>query len=392
VPKIVTRLLVSAVVIAAVAYGVYRWTQRPPAVVRVEPVARGTVEHVVANTRAGTIRAERRSRLAPAVPGRVVRMPVHEGDRVEEGATLLELWSKDVRAELELARAEALRAEAQHEEACQRAALAEREEERARELHETGIRSPEQYDRIASEAVAMRAACKAAEAGAEMQRARIKTLEAQLEQLELHAPFAGVVAEVNAELGEFVTPSPVGIPTPPAVDLFDPSSLYVEAPLDEVDAPDVRPGMPVRITLDAFRGEAFAGRVLRVAPFVLELEKQARTVAVDVAFEDPAIQQRLLPGYSADIEVVLEVREDVLRIPTEALFGDDHVYVLDEAVGVVREVAVTCGLRSWTHTEVTGGLAPGALLVVDLDRSALTDGAAARRAEGAEGENGDRGP
>ena len=60
----------------------------------------------------------------------------------------------------------------------------------------------------------------------------------------LTAPFDGVVAEVNAELGEYVTPSPPGIPTPPAVDLIDDRCLYVTAPIDEVDAPEIRTGMP----------------------------------------------------------------------------------------------------------------------------------------------------
>ena len=87
---------------------------------------------------------------------------------------------------------------------------------------------------------------------------------ALLDQATLRAPFAGIVAQINGEVGEFVTPSPPGIPTPPAVDLIDDSCLYVEAPIDEVDAARVKSGMPVRISLDAFRGQSFAGTVTRI--------------------------------------------------------------------------------------------------------------------------------
>ena len=76
---------------------------------------------------------------------------------------------------------------------------------------------------------------------------------AALDKTRLTAPFGGTVAEINGELGEFVTPSPIGVPTPPAVDLIDTTSLYVSAPIDEVDAPDIRADMAAHISLDAFR-------------------------------------------------------------------------------------------------------------------------------------------
>ena len=66
------------------------------------------------------------------------------------------------------------------------------------------------------------------------------------------------------------------------------------------DLPEVKKGMPVRITLDAFPNESFAGQVRRIAPYVLEVEKQARTVDVEADFTNPADYSRLLAGYSAD--------------------------------------------------------------------------------------------
>jgi HlyD family secretion protein len=171
-----------------------------------------------------------------------------------------------------------------------------------------------------------------------------------------------------------VTPSPVGIPTPPAVDIVDNSCLYITAPIDEVDAPRVREGMPARVTLDAFRERSFPAHVRRVAPYVLDLEKQARTVEVEAEIDDRG-DAVLLPGYSADVEVILAEREDVLRVPTRALVEGKRLYVLDDGRIRVREVAT--GIGNWEYTEVTDGLAPGARIVISIDREGLADGVAA---------------
>ena len=89
------------------------WATRPqPVEVVVAAVEIGTVEKTVANTRAGTIKACRRAKLSPSAGGQIAVLPVREGDLVEQGQLLLELWNKDLVAELELARQEAASAAA----------------------------------------------------------------------------------------------------------------------------------------------------------------------------------------------------------------------------------------------------------------------------------------
>jgi HlyD family secretion protein len=195
----------------------------------------------------------------------------------------------------------------------------------------------------------------------------------------LRAPFDGIVAEINGEIGEYLTPSPPGIPTLPAVDLIDDSCLYVTAPIDEVDASHLKVGMPGRITLDAYRGKHFDGHVRRVAPYVLALEKQARTVEVEVEFEEPqsALKEgNLLVGYSADIEVVTDIREKVLRIPTSALMPGNKVLVLGDD-GKLAERKIETGLSNWEFTEIRSGLKPGENVVTSLDREGVKTGARA---------------
>ncbi len=352
--------------------------RRNPVSVIVRPVERGRVDRVVANTRAGTVKACRRARLAPAVGGQIETLLVKEGDSVKKGQVLLRLWNKDLAAELELAQKDAAASLANNQDICIQAKEARREAGRLRRLHGKSLVAAQESEKAVSIADAMDARCRAALAGYKSAVARIAQIRANLERTILKAPFDGTIAEVNGEIGEFITPSPTGVATLPAVDLFDPSRLYVSAPLDEVDAPAVRPGMDAQITLDAFPGRVFPGKVRRVAPYVLELEKQARTVQVDVDFTEPLQSLHLLPGYSADVEIILAVHKDVLRVPAEAVLENNRVFVYRKDTGRLEERTVRTGLANWQFVEVLSGLKAGELVVVSPERKGVGPGVYAR--------------
>ncbi len=365
--------IIAALVVVAIA-GAWLLTRPDPVAVTLVTVERGPVSATVTNTRAGTVDACRRAGLSPASGGQIVSLPVAEGERIETGDLLLELWNEDVKAELTLAERDARAARSRAREACIVADVAKRDAERLVRLQADRLASEEAADQARGRAESTAAACSAAEDAARVADARIDVTRARLERTQLHAPFAGVIAEINGELGEFVTPSPVGIPTPPTVDLIDASCLYIRAPLDEVDAPRVRAGLPARISLDAFPDLTFPGHVRRVAPYVLDQERQARTVEIEAEFDDPE-KAGLLAGYSADVEVVLEERADVLRLPTSVILPDDTVFVFDEAAGTIASRAVETGIANWEFTEIVSGLAAGDRVVSSIDREGVVDGA-----------------
>jgi HlyD family secretion protein len=149
-----------------------------------------------------------------------------------------------------------------------------------------------------------------------------------------------------------------------------------------VDAPEIAPGMTARITMDAFGDRHFQGRVRRIAPYVLDREKQARTVDVEVVFTNPEDIRRLLAGYSADVEIILDVKKDTLRLPTEAVLDGKRVFVFLREEGVIRARALRRGLSNWNYTEVLSGLKEGEQVVVNVDQAGLEDGAHAVVAEG----------
>jgi HlyD family secretion protein len=368
---------IGLVVAVAAAAGVAWWLTRPaPLAVAVATADSGRVEATVANTRAGSVAACRRSKLAAPLGGRIDKLTVREGDRVKKGQVLVELWSDDLAARERVAREQLQTARAHVGEACQLAENAAREAARARQLRDRNFVSEERVDRAESEAKARIAGCEAARAAVQEAEARIAAARADTQRTVIRAPFDGVVAEVNGEVGEFLTPSPPGIPTLPAVDLIDDSCLYVSAPIDEVDAARLKVGMAARVTLDAHRGRHFEGRLRRIAPYVLALEKQARTAEVEVEFDNPGEARHLLVGYSADVEIVTERRDSATRIPTSALLPGKRVLLL-AASGVLEERGVETGVSNWEFTEVTKGVAPGDRVVTSLERAGVRAGARA---------------
>jgi HlyD family secretion protein len=352
------------------------WLTRPqPVPVVLETVGRGRVEASLANTRAGEVEACQRAKLSTIQGGRIDYLGVREGDRVQAGQVLLRLWNEDQQAQLKLAEAQLDAARRRVGEACSTAENAAREAARQARLLDRGFVSPAREEQARFEAAARAAACATARAEVATAEARARASAIDQRRTVLVAPFAGTVAKITGELGEFSTPSPIGVMTPPAIDLIDDSCLYVTAPMDEVDAPRIHPGQPVRIRIDALPQRRIAGRVRRVAPYVVALEKQARTVDVEVDFADPAEARGLLVGYSTDVEVVLEVREAVLRIPTGALREGSKVLVYEAGTGRLAERTVHTGLASWEYTEVLDGLAEGERIVTSLEREGVAAGA-----------------
>lgn len=346
----------------------------PVAATRVD---RGSVRASVANTRAGTINACRRAKLAPATGGQISVLHVHKGDRVKENQLLVELWNKDLRAQYDVARNDATAARALADQACTTARVARRDADRYQRMREQKLVAADAAERAVGEADSNAAACRAAQQNVNVALSRIQAANATLERTRIRAPFAGTVAEINGELGEFVTPSPIGIATPPTVDLIDNSCLYVSAPIDEVDAPLVKAGMKAYITLDAFRNQRFDGHVRRVAPYVLEAEKQARTVEIEAAIDSPLDRDHLLPGYTADVEVVIATHDNVLRVPTSAIIEGQRVLLINGS-GKVESRTIRTGLGNWEYTEVLDGLKAGDQIITSIDREGIAEGAAVR--------------
>jgi HlyD family secretion protein len=342
--------------------------------VRVTTVRTGIIDSTATNSKAGTVRARQRAHLSTEIGGRVVEITHREGDIVSQGELLVLLNDSTLRAQ-ETRAQEAIRAaDAHYLEACITRDKAKSEYDRKRQLAAKDILSADILEQFEHTYQAARAACEGSDAERQKVRATLTGAAADLDKVSIHAPFNGVIAEVNAEVGEWVTPSPEGI-----VDLINQASLYISAPMDEIDSGRISLGFPVRVTIDSRPDETFPGKVTRIAPYVLDIEAQNRTVEVEVELDDAEISRSLLPGTSADVEVVLQTIQEALRIPTSALFQNNRVLVIEDDVLIEREVET--GLRNWDYVEIKGGLQEDELVVSSLDRSEVEAGQVAEITE-----------
>src|SRR3989338_5045651 len=249
--SLLLRRILPVTLLLILVVGGYLWTTRAkPISVVLKSVDRGNVESTVVNTRAGTVEACQRTKLSTIMGGRIEFLGVKEGDKVKRGQLLMKLWNDDQKAQQTLAEAQRATAMQRVKEVCTTAASSLREAERQTSLRGRGYVSEAREDAARSEADARRAACDTARADIVQAEARIRVTKVEQGRTTLYAPFDGIVAKIVGELGEYSTPSPPGVPTPPAIDLIDDSCLYVNAPMDEVDAPRIKAGLPVRVTLD----------------------------------------------------------------------------------------------------------------------------------------------
>ena len=379
--KAAPRKILAVVLVAEVILAVIWFATRSDVIeVSVAEVGRGRVEAAVLNTRAGSIEACQRTRLSTIVGGRIEYLGVREGDRVQAGQVLMRLWQDDLHASEAVAKAQLMRAHQYRNETCTLAEQAIKEAHRQEELVKNKFVSPNAAEKTRANADSSAAACARAEAEVVTAERQLASIDTNLSRTVIVAPFNGTIARINGELGEISTPSPTGIAMPPAIDLIDDSCLYVRAPMDEVDAPRIRPGQPVRISIEALKDKKFTGKVRRIAPYITTEEKQARTVNVDIDFDDMDAARALLVGYSADVEIVLAARHDALRIPTAALHESHKVLVLTPNGRVARR-AVKAGIANWEQTEVLAGLEAGEQVITTLAAEGLVPGARAKVAK-----------
>jgi len=338
-----------------------------PIDVEVVRVTRGPVEDAVTNSQAGTVKARMRARVGVDRAGRVAAIPRREGAHAGKGETLLLLDASTAETQLVAARRDLDAAHAAAEAATSNATLARQQHDRIASLFKSGVVSQGEMDQSKSALESAVAALNGAEARDLGARSAVRQAQNELDHLRVVAPFDGIVSQRMVEVGESV------IPGQPVLELVSLDHLYVSAPLDEIDIGRVREGLPARVTLDPYRGRIWQGVLTRVSPVVNDVKEQNRTLDVEVELKpDPAAPQPK-PGTSADVEIILDRRDDVLRVPTNAVIEGKRVLVLESGKAVAKPVRI--GLKNWDWSEVTAGLREGEAVITSLDRQGVKEGA-----------------
>ncbi len=320
-------------------------------------------------TASGEIVAARYADIGSSVMGRLVSLPVREGDRVAAGQVLARV--DPVPAETETRAAEA----AQHALAADRAAAAAaevesaRDLERARALREQGLTPQADLDATVAVADSARAQREAADKRVAEGRARLASARDRLAKTEITAPMDGVVTRLGAREGEMVV---VGVQNQPGtilMTLSDLSSIDAEVDVAEADVMRLAVGQPATAKLEALPGRAFTGRVVEIGASALPVAgaaAAAREFRVVVRLD--AAGAELRPGLTCDVEILAEERADALTVPLQAVVlraveGSERTGIFRVEAGRARFTPVETGIVGGLDVEVRG-IAEGATLVV----------------------------
>jgi HlyD family secretion protein len=354
-----------------------------PVPVDTETVERGSLAVVVRHE--GRTRVRDRFLVSAPVRGHVRRIALEPGDTVRAGETVVAVLEPDAltpldaraaeqaRARARAAEASLERSRAERERAADELALARTERGRLERLFEGGVVSESELDRARTRATSAEEALRSAEASLRRARFELEEARAQLiragaseegdESLTLLAPVDGVVLARHRESAGAVAQGT------PLVEVADVGRMEIVADFLSSDAVRFRPGMPARI--DGWGGDTLlSARVRRVEPqgflkiSALGVEEQRVNVVLDVEAPEDA-WQALGDAYRVQVGVVVWESDNVLRVPSGALFRDAgswSLFVVEGGEARLREVEL--GHRGETHVEVLAGLDEGERIIV----------------------------
>lgn len=340
-------------------------------------------------TASGKLRALNTIKVGAEVSGQITNVYVDFNSPVTKGQVLAEIDPTRLRARAQQARAQVATAEAalaQAQASVSRTGtdilIQEREYARRAQLAERGFVSKSGLDTASSGLASARAGTRTAAAQVASARAQIAQATAELSSALLDlsrttiiAPASGVIINKLVEPGTTVAAS---FQTPNLFEIAaDTTRMQVEASVDEADIGQVRDGQAVRFTVDSYPGESFAATVRQIRKAATETQNVVSyLVILDVDNKDG----KLLPGMTANVEIITGQKSNVVRAPTTALRfrprsgdrpkdrapppGTPYLFVATSDAYKPERRIVKLGLQGEDYVEVTSGLKPGEKIVV----------------------------
>jgi len=384
--RILLYLLIAAAILAASALGVRLMAARSPSgasagtlqaavPVRVAPVSRATLRHVLAIS--GEIEPLLQVDLKPKIAARLDRLalddgtPVEEGTPVKAGAVVARLDRRDLDAQAAQAAAAVATAQAAVRAAQTALEDAQREKRRAANLFAQGSVTEQARDRAAAAADQAEAALDQARAQQAQAEAGLLAAEVLQSEALIRAPFDGVIAAADADPGAMLSPAA------PLLRLVSLRELRILAAVPTLHLPALTSGRATaEVAVDVWPDRVFPCAIRTVHP---EIAPDTRTATVELRVTNPdadPARALLRPGLSAVIRFTLDTRENVVAVPAAAILrvgGEERVFLADG--GVARSRVIVTGLRDGGQAEVLAGLAGGEPLVVQ-GQTRLTDGTA----------------
>jgi len=331
-----------------------------PVAVELAPVRSQTIRDVGMFT--GTLHPHSQFRVAPKIGGRLERLLVNVGDKVQREQLVAVLDPGEYAQQVDQARAELDVARAQLEAGLSALNIAQRELERVRELRKKKIASESELDAAEAEFKSQSAKQRVFQAQVAQKRAALEASQVRLSYTRISVPgnrgngTRWVVGERHVDEGALMAPNE------PMVSVLDIGTLIAVIHVIEKDYPKVSVGQAASITAEAFPGKVFFGRIVRVAPLLKETSRQAR-----VEIEIPNTDTLLKPGMFVRAEIEFDRRENAVVIPVNALVSrgaEQGVFLADPEERKARFVPVTPGIVNGVDAEVLAPPLSGSVVIV----------------------------
>ena len=340
----------------------------PAVAVETAPIQKASIKDVGRFT--GSLSPQSEFMVAPKIAGRLEKILVDIGDVVTADQLVAVLDDEEYQqqvyqavAELEVARANLVEVKITSENA-------KREYERTVALREKKIASESQLDAAESEYKTQQAKLQVANAQVSQKQAALNMAKVRLSYTRIrvppnHASQQRVVGERFVDEGSMLAPNT------PIVSILDIGTLIGVINVIERDYPKIKPGLPAVINTDAFPGQTFSGKVIRIAPLLMEKAREAR-----VEIEIPNQRMLLKPGMFVRVQMEFELHENATVIPQSAVVkrdGSQGVFVVDRQEKKARFIPVTLGIVNEARAEILKPELSGE--VVTLGQHLLEDGA-----------------
>jgi RND family efflux transporter MFP subunit len=296
-------------------------------------------------TYTGTIEPLHKMIITPEVGGKIAKIHVEEGVHVREGQLLAELDTRSIKLQLE-------QAQAALEVAKANANDAEKNLKRMERLREENAISEQQLEKVTL-------AYESAQAQLKQAQASVNLAQHNLDVSIMRAPFPGIVASKNAEEGDVINPMMGGFsPNSGVLTLMDFSKVKVEIEVSQEDVVLIQKGQPAVLSVSAYPGRTFEGRVSVVN---LAADPMSKKFSVEIQADNPGYLLR--PNTFGKINLEISSREDVIAVPQRAILDDNHVFVVKGNKVERRDIEI--GLESEKMVEIISGLSEDELVVVE---------------------------
>jgi RND family efflux transporter MFP subunit len=303
-----------------------------------------------------TIEAWKKITLTPDVGGKIARILVNEGDRVGKGQVLAELDAEAITLQLKQAEAALAVAQANFNNA-------QTNLERMERLSKEKAVSDQQYEQV-------KLGYDSAKAQLEQAQAAVNLAQHSLDVSILKAPFSGVIASRNAEVGDVINPMMGGFSPGSAggvLTLMDFSRIKISVDVSGADIQRIQKGQAAILRVPTLPGREFKGTVSVIN---LAADPQTKKFGIEVSVDNP--DQVLRPGTFGEIIIEVQSHENALVVPQKAVLENSYVFITQDGKAAKKEIAL--GLQNTTMVEVSSGIAEGDLVIVE-GNFGLEDGA-----------------